>query len=157
MVQSYSFRIHLPLPERTTALGQCMAFALRPGDVVLLKGTLGAGKSHLARAIIQARLGYAEEVPSPTFTLVQCYEAGDTEIWHADLYRLSHPDEVIELGLEDAFLTAIVLVEWPERLGALTPKNAISVTLAAEGEGRTVEIAFAGRPELAAALEGFGT
>lgn len=155
MAHPYSFRLHLPSPESTTVLGQCMASALQAGDVVLLNGTLGAGKSHLARAIIQARLGYAEEVPSPTFTLVQCYEAEDVEIWHADLYRLSHPDEVIELGLEEAFATAIVLVEWPERLGDLAPRDAIRVVLSAEGDGRAAEIAFCGRAGLASALEAF--
>ena len=91
---------------------------LRAGDCVLLEGPIGAGKTHFCRALIRARLGREEDVPSPTFTLVQTYDA-DVEIWHADLYRLSHPDEALELGLEDAFASAICLVEWPERLGEL--------------------------------------
>ena len=106
---------------------------------VLLEGPIGAGKSHLARALIRARLGRMEDVPSPTFTLVQTYQA-DVEIWHADLYRLSHPDEVAELGLEDAFSHAICLIEWPDRLGRLTPANAIRIALSTSGEGRSVTI-----------------
>lgn len=122
--------IFLPDDAATARLGQWLAPRLAPGDVILLEGPIGAGKSHLARALILARLGRAEDVPSPTFTLVQTYEA-DAEIWHADLYRLTHPDEVIELGLEAAFATAICLVEWPDRLGDLTPPDALHLRLAA--------------------------
>ena len=112
------FSILLACEVDTTRLGAVLARHLRPGDTVLLSGSIGAGKTHFARAFIQARLGRKEEVPSPTFTLIQTYDAGDTEIWHADLYRLGHPDEVHELGLEEAFETAICLVEWPDRLVA---------------------------------------
>ena len=101
----------LPDPEATEALGRKLAALARPGDVVLLEGPIGAGKSCLARAFIRARLGDQEEVPSPTFTLVQVYDDRGTEIWHADLYRLTHPDEVWELGLDQAFETSICLVE----------------------------------------------
>jgi aminoglycoside/choline kinase family phosphotransferase len=90
-------------------------------------------------------------VPSPTFTLVQSYE-GDPDIWHADLYRLSHPDEVVELGLDEAFATAICLVEWPDRLGSHLPDGAIRLTLAAAGEGRRAELDLGGRQGLAAPL-----
>lgn len=124
--------------EATDALGRWLAERLRPGDTLLLQGPIGAGKSHLARAIIRARLGRMEDVPSPTFTLVQTYDAPDAEIWHADLYRLTHPDEVMELGLDAAFDQAICLIEWPDRLGALVPANAIRLRLAVEGEGRRV-------------------
>lgn len=120
----------------TAALGERLALLLQLGDTVLLEGPIGAGKSHLARALIRARLGRMEDVPSPTFTLVQTYEAEDTEIWHADLYRLSHPDEVLELGLEQAFGSAICLIEWPDRLGPHLPVDALRIRLSVEGEGR---------------------
>jgi tRNA threonylcarbamoyladenosine biosynthesis protein TsaE len=123
--------------------------------VLLLTGSLGAGKSALARAIIQARLGRAEDVPSPTFTLVQTYEAPGGDLWHADLYRLTHPDEVIELGLEDAFTSAICLIEWPDRLGRLAPQDAVHVALSLKGEGREATFAFTGRPGLAEVLQSF--
>jgi tRNA threonylcarbamoyladenosine biosynthesis protein TsaE len=98
---------------------------LAPGDVILLQGDVGAGKTHFARSLIQSRLDQPEDVPSPTFTLVQVYETAQFDIWHADLYRLSGPDEVVELGLDEAFETAICLVEWPDRLGDLAPKAAL--------------------------------
>lgn len=151
----FAIALALTSSAETDRLGQMMAPHLGPGDTVLLRGTLGAGKSHLARVIIQNRLGRLEDVPSPTFTLVQIYDTPECEIWHADLYRLSHPDEVMELGLEDAFATAICLVEWPDRLGRLIPANAIEVTLSHEGEGRRAELVFSGRPNLQLALRGF--
>ena len=111
-----------------------MAPVLGPGDVLLLDGPLGAGKSFFARALIAARLAAAgeptEDIPSPTFTLVQTYRAGDLEIWHADLYRLASSWEVTELGLEEAFSTALCLVEWPDRLGELTPAGALRLDFA---------------------------
>lgn len=145
----------LPLPsdDATDALGQLLAAHLVPGDTVLLDGPIGAGKSHLSRAFIRARLGRMEDVPSPTFTLVQTYEDAKGDIWHADLYRLSHPDDVLELGLEDAFDTAICLIEWPDRLGPLAPDDAIHVTLSPDGEGRRALLRFSGRPDLAKALQ----
>lgn len=137
--------------DATTALGERLAGLLRAGDTVLLEGPIGAGKSHLARALIRARLGRMEDIPSPTFTLVQTYDADGVEIWHADLYRLSHPDEVLELGLDDAFATAICLVEWPERLGSHLPPDALRLRLAAQGDGRMAHLS-GGRPGLMAAL-----
>ena len=124
-------------PDATAALGRRLAPRLRAGDAVLLEGPLGAGKSHLARAVIRARTRPDEEVPSPSYTLVQTYEAADgTALWHADLHRLAGPEEAWELGLADAFAEAVCLVEWPERLGALAPADALWLTLAIEGEGR---------------------
>ena len=151
MTQAPPYSIFLASEEDTTRFGAWWAGVAMAGDSLLLSGQIGAGKSHFARAFIQARLGRAEDVPSPSFTLVQTYDA-DVEIWHSDLYRLSHPDEVLELGLEQAFATAICLVEWPDRLGALTPANAISIRLVVEGEGRIAEIEFADRPDLRAVL-----
>lgn len=141
----------LPDPEATEALGRKLAGLARPGDAILLEGPIGAGKSCLARAFIRARLGDQEEVPSPTFTLVQVYDDRGTEIWHADLYRLTHPDEVRELGLDQAFETSICLVEWPDRLGRHLPPGALTIRLNAMGEGRQAAIA-GGRPGLAQAL-----
>lgn len=112
-------RLHLSSPDATAAFARRLAPRLQAGDTILLEGPIGAGKTHFARALIQERLaagGLIEDVPSPTYTLVQTYDDGTGEIWHADLYRLSDPAEVVELGLSDAFGTAICLVEWPERL-----------------------------------------
>lgn len=143
--------IFLDGEEDTSRMARVLAPALRPGDTVLLAGSIGAGKTHFCRALIRARLGDGVEVPSPTFTLVQTYE-GEPDIWHADLYRLTHPDEARELGLEEAFETAICLVEWPDRLGDYAPRNAIRIELRPEGEGRRAEITFGQRADLAALL-----
>lgn len=118
--------------DQTDAIASVLADFLSSGDAVLLQGPVGAGKTELARRIIQTMQqahGPAEEVPSPTFTLVQTYMAGDQELWHADLYRLSELDELYELGLIEALDSAIVLVEWPERMGSLRPANALLLTL----------------------------
>ena len=124
-------------PEATDALGARLGAVLRAGDAVLLAGPLGAGKTQLARAAIRARTRPDEEVPSPSYTLVQTYEAADgTALWHADLHRLAGPEEAWELGLAEAFAEAICLVEWPDRLGPLAPAEALWLTLAPEGEGR---------------------
>ena len=143
--------LDLPTPAETEALGRRLAQLARPGDAILLEGPIGAGKSCLARAFIRARLGHDEEVPSPTFTLVQVYDADGVEIWHTDLYRLAHPDEVWELGLDDAFASAICLVEWPDRLGAHLPQTALRLRLEASGDGRKAVIS-GGRTGLAQAV-----
>lgn len=145
----------LPLPDEaaTAALGQRLAKVAVAGDCFLLSGPIGAGKSTLARAFIRARCGAGEEVPSPSFTLVQVYEDEKAEIWHADLYRLTHPDEVWELGLDDAFARAVCLVEWPDRLGKHVPAGALHLALEADGEGRRAVIR-GGRAELREAAHG---
>lgn len=122
----------LPDPAATSALARAVAPRLAPGDLVGLAGGLGAGKSHFARALIAARLaavGRDEDVPSPSYTLVQTYDLDGVELWHADLYRLGDPSEVAELGLEEAFATAICLVEWPDRLGPALPPRRLTLTL----------------------------
>lgn len=122
----------------TEALGARLGSVLEPGDCVCLWGGLGAGKTTLARGAISAWMGGPEEAPSPTFTLVQIYDGPKGALWHLDLYRLKQADEAFELGLEDAFVTAATLIEWPERLGAYLPKTRLDVRLAPEGEGRRV-------------------
>ena len=116
-------------PLETKALAIRIRENLLNGDIVLLKGEIGAGKSHFARSLIQAAMDKVEDVPSPTFTLVQTYDTIVGSIWHADLYRLSDQSEVFELGLIDAFGNDIVLIEWPDRLCYLEPQDALTVEL----------------------------
>jgi tRNA threonylcarbamoyladenosine biosynthesis protein TsaE len=140
----------LPDPEATAALARRIAPLLVAGDTVALLGGLGAGKSHFARALIAARLaalGRAEDIPSPSYTLVQTYDLGGVELWHADLYRLGDPAEAAELGLDEGFATAICLVEWADRLGPDLPPRRLALTLepvAERPEARRATIAAAG-------------
>jgi tRNA threonylcarbamoyl adenosine modification protein YjeE len=148
----------LPTPDATAALAAGLAPALSAGDVLLLAGEIGAGKTHFARALIRARLAAAgappEDIPSPTFTLVQTYAAGPVEIWHADLYRLTDPQEVEELGLLSAFDTALCLVEWPDRLGSLAPRGALYLAFGAVpgGDADSRRMVARGPARLIAAL-----
>jgi tRNA threonylcarbamoyladenosine biosynthesis protein TsaE len=121
--------VDLPDEAATAALAVRIAALAVPGDVIALRGDLGAGKTSFARAFIHARIPGHDEVPSPTFTLVQAYEAGAGAIWHFDLYRLGNADEAWELGIEDAFVSGISLIEWPERLGPLLPSRRLDITL----------------------------
>lgn len=124
----------MPTPEATADFATALATRLHPGDVLLLDGSVGAGKTHFARALIQSILHQPEDVPSPTFTLVQTYDTTLGPVWHTDLYRIGSAYEIEELGLPEAFETAICLVEWPDRLGGLTPDNALHLTFA---QGKT--------------------
>lgn len=121
--------VSLASPDATCALARALAPRLSVGDVLLISGPVGAGKTHFARCLITSLLPCPEDVPSPTYTLVQTYAGRKAEIWHADLYRLNDPGELLELGLGDAFTQAICLVEWPEALGDLAPRNALSLSL----------------------------
>ncbi|SLN24271.1 tRNA threonylcarbamoyladenosine biosynthesis protein TsaE [Pseudoruegeria aquimaris] len=134
--------LDLPDAEAAAALAERLAPSLGGGDCLLLSGPVGAGKSHFARHVILALLPEPEDVPSPTFTLVQTYETPAFDIWHCDLYRLSGPEDAFELGLDDAFDTALCLVEWPDRLGAYIPRNALELRFShtADGRGRHLEI-----------------
>ena len=125
-------QITIPLnaPDQTAQLARRLGAVLDAGDTILLHGDVGSGKTHFARALIQSLLDVHEDVPSPTFTLVQVYEAtSGAEIWHADLYRLSDASEIEELGLTDAMEHAICLIEWPDRLASLKPFDALDITL----------------------------
>lgn len=125
----------------TARLGEAVAAKLRSGEAVCLSGPLGAGKSTLARALIRALTTPGEEVPSPTFTLVQFYEGPRLSVAHFDLYRLTSPDEAYEIGLDEALDAGAAVIEWPERLeGALPPDRLdIEITLAGDG-GRNARI-----------------
>ena len=124
----------------TERLAARLAQHAAPGDVIGLSGALGSGKTAFARAFIRARLGRSvEEVPSPTFTLVQLYEHAPGAIWHFDLYRLGEAADAYELGIEDAFSGAISLIEWPEKLGAIMPDDWLDVHLA-PGEGEDARL-----------------
>lgn len=115
--------------DHTARQAALLGARLAPGDCLLLSGEVGAGKTHFARALIRSLMRVPEEVPSPTFTLVQTYETPAGELWHADLYRLTDPQEMEELGLTEAFSAAICLVEWPDRLADLQPPEALHLHL----------------------------
>ena len=130
----------LPDENATALLGQDIAAMLRAGDVVALKGELGAGKTTLARALVRAMAGQPDlEVPSPTFTLVQIYEAR-LPIAHFDLYRLGSPSELDELGFGEAIAGGVTLVEWPDRAGDRLPDDAIHIELGHFNDGRLAQI-----------------
>lgn len=141
---SSSSNLELFLPDETATqrFGEDFALALVKGDLVTLSGDLGAGKSSLARAIIRAIADdEGLEVPSPTFTLVQSYEALRIPVAHADLYRLSHGEELDELGLVEFLEDGVVLSEWPEQAEGFLPEPTFAVTLTHEGAGRRIAVA----------------
>ena len=122
-------QINLSTLDATKDLAVRIAKCLRVGDIVALKGPLGAGKTTLARYIIQG-LGWMEsEIPSPTFTLAQEYDFSKFTLWHFDMYRLEAPEDAFEIGVEEAFATGVSLIEWPERLGGYLPLQRLDVTL----------------------------
>ena len=126
--------ILLENPAATASLAAQLAGLARPGDAIALWGDLGMGKTAFARAFIAARAGEALVVPSPTFTLLQTYDLPNGQVWHFDLYRLANPDDVWELGWEQALSDAILLVEWPQHLGNLLPADRLDVSFA-QGDG----------------------
>jgi len=139
MGESTQIDLILPDPGATERLAAIIAAEARPGDAILLSGDLGAGKTHFARAFINALTALPEEVPSPTFTLVQTYDAVTqgvpVKIWHFDLYRLKSPEETLELGIDEVFTEGIALIEWPDRLGPFKPREHLELRLAITGDG----------------------
>lgn len=115
----------------TAQLARLLASSLKSGDCVAFFATLGMGKSVFCRHIIQSLNPKISHVPSPTFTLVQIYETPKADIWHFDLYRLENPEEVYELGIEEALSSAISLIEWPQNMGSFLPDDAIEVHISA--------------------------
>ncbi|QQG36271.1 MAG: tRNA (adenosine(37)-N6)-threonylcarbamoyltransferase complex ATPase subunit type 1 TsaE [Micavibrio aeruginosavorus] len=130
----------------TARLAARMATNLMPGDMLCLHGALGVGKSVFARALIRALAGNpALEVPSPTFTLVQTYDTAKGPLWHFDLYRLQAPEEIYELGWEDAMAEAIILIEWPQRIQSLLPPERLDIHLSeTSGGGRLLQLDLIG-------------
>jgi len=145
--------VDLPDEAATAALAARIAALAEPRDIIALKGDLGSGKTSFARAFIRAR-GSDEEVPSPTFTLVQVYELHPTAIWHFDLYRLQRTEDAWELGIEEAFGAAISLIEWPERLGPLLPERRLEIALAFGDRPDARRAVFAARTPWRARLSG---
>lgn len=119
----------------TARLGRAIASQLRTGEAICLSGPLGAGKSTLARALVRALTTADEEVPSPTFTLVQFYEGPRLNIAHFDLYRLSHADEAYEIGLDEALDEGAAVIEWPERLDGQLPRDRLDIVFALSETG----------------------
>jgi tRNA threonylcarbamoyladenosine biosynthesis protein TsaE len=128
--------IRLDTAEATEALGVAIGRVIRSGDVIALFGELGMGKTTLTRGILHA-LGLEGDVASPTFPIVQTYDAPDVRIplWHVDLYRIEDPDELDELGLDDARAYAALVIEWPERLGSMLWPDALRLHLASASDG----------------------
>ncbi|MBN9465504.1 tRNA (adenosine(37)-N6)-threonylcarbamoyltransferase complex ATPase subunit type 1 TsaE [Brevundimonas sp.] len=143
-------KIALSDAEATTRLGQVIAPLLAPGDSVLLYGPLGMGKSTLARGLIRALTTPDEDVPSPTFTLVQFYDSAPP-VAHFDLYRLTRPEEAFEIGLDEALDEGCAVIEWPERLGEAPERflgpDRLTLIIAEDGDGRLATVSGAGRWE----------
>lgn len=121
-----------------------IALNARPGDIFCLRGDLGAGKSVFARGFIRALCGKDIDVPSPTFTLVQTYEAPCADIWHFDLYRIKAPEDIFELGWDEALNDGISLIEWPERAENYLPRNRTDILFTAKkDESRIITVTTA--------------
>lgn len=132
--------IVLPDEAATAALGARVERALRPGEAVCLHGPLGAGKTSFARGLVRAATTPDEEVPSPTFTLVQSYAGARFPVAHFDLYRLEDAAEADELGLEEALDGGVAVIEWPERLGAAQPPDRLDVEIEFAEPGRRARL-----------------
>jgi tRNA threonylcarbamoyladenosine biosynthesis protein TsaE len=150
--------IALDLPDETAtaALAARLAAVAAVGDVLALRGELGAGKTSFARAFIRAR-GGTGPVPSPTFTLAQLYDLPSGAVWHFDFYRLKRPEEAWELGIEDAFAEGISLIEWPERAEAVLPADRLEITLRQGPTADARRAELAGGPGWAARLTALAT
>lgn len=128
--------------QETADIATQIARTATAGDVFLLEGPMGAGKSIFARAFIRTLCGADTEVPSPTFTLVQTYDVNDKSIWHFDLYRLESPEEIFEIGWEDAMTADVIsLIEWPQKAGRYLPQKSRHITINVTSDtGRRIDI-----------------
>jgi tRNA threonylcarbamoyladenosine biosynthesis protein TsaE len=128
-------------PAETASAGQALAEVLRAGDIIALSGDLGAGKTSLARGLL-AGLGLVEDAPSPSFAIVIPYDLPEVRlpVWHVDLYRLDDPDEIEELGLDEALSNGALIIEWPERMGTRLWPEALLLHLNPEGSGRRLTV-----------------
>ena len=136
MIRQAAGEIAMADEAATSSLGAALAGALQVGEAICLTGALGAGKSTLARALIRALTTPAEDVPSPTFTLVQFYEGAGLKVAHFDLYRLTSADEAYEIGLDEALEDGAALIEWPERLEGHLPPDRLDIEITIDGDGR---------------------
>lgn len=121
--------IHLDNIQETKNLADSIAKKLSPGDVVTFSGNLGAGKTSFIKYMINSLSQNKIEVTSPSFNLLHIYELNDIELWHFDLYRLKDIDEIYELGIEDAFIKGVSLIEWPEIIDKVLPENRLEIKL----------------------------
>lgn len=137
--QRFEQTVALPDLAATEGLGARIAASLKVGDAVALEGDLGAGKTTLARAILHS-LGVTEDVPSPTFTLVQYYETPRIPVRHYDLYRIENASEMEELGLDEALDEGAALIEWPERALAFLPHDRLHVAMSIDSGARRARI-----------------
>ena len=126
--------------QETVSFAKKFAKTLKGNEIIALWGTLGMGKTVFAKAVIQELTGRKEDVPSPTFTLLQTYDTPNGEIFHFDFYRLKKPEEAYEIGIEDAFESGISLIEWPEKIGKLLPTRAINIHFEMADKGRQITI-----------------
>ena len=156
-MNSYCKTISVENSLETETLAHTLAPLLKARDIILLMGDLGTGKTTFSRALIRALTSPDEEVPSPTFTLVQTYPTYHEEtIWHFDLYRIKDPEEVWELGIEEAFADAISLIEWPERLPSIPLSGALKISFLMEKAGDQRRLTLTGGSSWASRLEELG-
>src|SRR5579872_5853454 len=135
-----SFTISLADALATERLGAALARSLGSGEAICLFGPLGAGKTTLARGLVRALTHADEDVPSPTFTLVQFYDGRDFALAHFDLYRLTRPDEAYEIGLDEALEDGAAIIEWPERLEGRLPPDRLDIVIGLDGDGRRARL-----------------
>lgn len=145
--------LSLPTESDTLALGRALAAQAQAGDVITLTGSLGAGKTVLARGFVTARIGAAVDVASPTFTVVNVYDSVPPPIWHFDLYRLESADEVEELGLDEALTSGISLIEWPDRAVGWLPADLLHIDLRVDEDSQTRWVTFSSGPAWHARVE----
>ncbi len=138
----------------TVDLGATLGAYLRQGDILTLEGTLGMGKTALARGLIRRLCGYETVVPSPTFTLVQIYDGPDFPIWHCDLFRIETSDDAIEIGFDEAFTDAATLIEWPERLGSMLPERRLRIRFLSEKNDGSRMVTLEGDADWKQRIEG---